>query len=99
MKSSSAMQRNRRANRKSAISVTLLWFALLLATAAVFIVPVYVAAQTASASNNAKVRYKLIDLGTLGGPVSYGSMNGDGFRLLNDSGAVASYADLAVPDP
>ncbi len=44
-------------------------------------------------------QYKLIDLGTLGGPISYGSVNGGGFRLLNDSGTVASYADLAVPDP
>jgi probable HAF family extracellular repeat protein len=43
--------------------------------------------------------YKLIDLGTLGGPISYGPVNGVGFRLLNDSGTVASYADLAVPDP
>jgi probable HAF family extracellular repeat protein len=45
------------------------------------------------------LRYKLIDLGTFGGPHSYGSVNGDGFQLLNNSGAVASYADLAVPDP
>ena len=41
--------------------------------------------------------YKLVDLGTLGGPISHGSVNGGGFRLLNDSGLVASYADLAVP--
>ncbi len=44
-------------------------------------------------------RYKLVDLGTLGGPHSYGSVNGDGFQLLNNSGVVASYADLPVPDP
>lgn len=44
-------------------------------------------------------RYRLVDLGTLGGPISYGGLNGDGFRLLNDSGGVASHADLAVPDP
>jgi probable HAF family extracellular repeat protein len=44
-------------------------------------------------------RYKLIDLGTLGGPHSYGSVNGEGFSLLNNSGEVASYADLALPDP
>ncbi len=43
--------------------------------------------------------YKLIDLGTLGGPHSYGSVNGDGFQLLNNSGVVASYADTALPDP
>jgi probable HAF family extracellular repeat protein len=43
--------------------------------------------------------YRLIDLGTLGGPHSYGSVNGDGFQLLNNSGVVASYADTALPDP
>ena len=44
-------------------------------------------------------RYRLVDLGTLGGPHSYGSVNGDGFQLLNNSGTVASAADLGVPDP
>jgi probable HAF family extracellular repeat protein len=43
-------------------------------------------------------RYKLVDLGTLGGPVSYGSVNGDGGRLLNDRGVVSSYADTSNPD-
>ena len=42
-------------------------------------------------------RYKLIDLGTFGGPHSYGSVNGDGGRLLNDAGVVSSYADFATP--
>jgi probable HAF family extracellular repeat protein len=45
------------------------------------------------------VRYKLIDLGTLGGPISYGSANGDGGRLLNNEGVVSSYADTSLPDP
>jgi len=44
-------------------------------------------------------RYKFVDLGTLGGPHSYGSVNGDGFGLLNNSGVVASFADTDVPDP
>lgn len=44
-------------------------------------------------------KYELIDLGTFGGPHSYGSVNGDGFQLLNNAGVVASYADLSVPDP
>ena len=57
-----------------------------------------IAASSANASTN-KIRYKLIDLGTLGGPISYGSVNGDGSRLLNDAGVVASYADLESPDP
>jgi probable HAF family extracellular repeat protein len=43
--------------------------------------------------------YKLVDVGTLGGPHSYGSVNGNGFQLLNNSGVVASYADTALPDP
>jgi probable HAF family extracellular repeat protein len=43
--------------------------------------------------------YKFIDLGTLGGPHSYGSVNGNGFALLNNSGEVASFADLPYPDP
>ena len=55
--------------------------------------------NSARAASAKKPRYKLIDLGTLGGPISYGSVNGDGFRLLNDAGMVASSADLAVPDP
>jgi probable HAF family extracellular repeat protein len=46
-----------------------------------------------------KPRYKLVDLGTLGGPISYGSLNSLGDSLLNDSGTVAAHTDLAVPDP
>jgi probable HAF family extracellular repeat protein len=45
------------------------------------------------------VRYKLIDLGTLGGPISYGPANGDGGRLLNNEGVVSSYADTTLSDP
>lgn len=44
-------------------------------------------------------RYKFIDLGTLGGPVSYESVNGEGSRILNDSGVIASSADTSTPDP
>src|SRR5262245_57035411 len=44
-------------------------------------------------------RYRLVDLGTLGGPHSYGSVNGDGFQLLNNAGVVASFADLSTADP
>ncbi len=44
-------------------------------------------------------RYRLVDLGTFGGPHGYGSVNGDGFQLLNNSGAVAFSADLHAPDP
>jgi probable HAF family extracellular repeat protein len=65
-------------------------------------IPLRVVAQVGSTKDvpaGNHYRYKLVDLGTLGGPISYGGLNGDGFRLLNDSGGVASRADLAVPDP
>jgi hypothetical protein len=45
------------------------------------------------------IRYTVTDLGTLGGPIGYGSVNGDGFQLLNNSGVVASFADTPLPDP
>ena len=45
-------------------------------------------------------RYKFIDLGTLGGPVSYESVNGpEGFQVLTDSGVIAGSADTSIPDP
>lgn len=44
-------------------------------------------------------RYKLIDLGTIGGPASYFSAAGLGARVLNNRGDVAGYADTATPDP
>jgi hypothetical protein len=44
-------------------------------------------------------RYRLVDIGTLGGPDSYGEINGDGIPLLNNSGVVGSFADTASPDP
>ena len=46
-----------------------------------------------------QLRYRLVDIGTLGGPHSYGAINGDGIPLLNNSGVVGSFADTASPDP
>lgn len=44
-------------------------------------------------------RYRLMDLGTFGGPISYGSADGPGGRILNNAVIVSSYADTTQPDP
>jgi probable HAF family extracellular repeat protein len=74
------------------IPLTRLVVALLLASTS----PLWTAAQDHSHEHS---RYKLIDLGTLGGPISYGSASGPGARLLNDRGEVSSFSDTALPDP
>jgi probable HAF family extracellular repeat protein len=43
--------------------------------------------------------YQLIDLGTLGGPSSYQSVNGPQDQIINDAGVVGFTADTAVADP
>jgi probable HAF family extracellular repeat protein len=43
-------------------------------------------------------RYRLVDIGTLGGPHSHGEINGADV-LLNNAGIVGSWADTAIPDP
>lgn len=52
-------------------------------------IPVHVAAQ--------HTRYRLIDLGTLGGPASYLSNGADG--ILNNNGVLVGWADTSAPDP
>jgi len=44
-------------------------------------------------------RYKLVDIGTLGGPVSYFSASGLGAAILNNRGTVAGYGDTSALDP
>jgi probable HAF family extracellular repeat protein len=68
----------------------------LLLRASLLVLPVLAAAQQRPAHYS---HYKFVDLGTLGGALSYGEVNGDSFRLLNNSGVVASYADLSAADP
>src|SRR5215469_9441825 len=46
-----------------------------------------------------KTSYKLIDIGTLGGPTANGPGNGPGSSLLNNAGQVAGTADTSEPDP
>jgi probable HAF family extracellular repeat protein len=57
------------------------------------------AQQDSSTAKTPKYPYKLIDLGTFGGPRSYQSANFQGSRILNNAGVVSSYADTTAPDP
>ena len=77
------------------MKLTTRFFCATLLAAAVLLLP----RASAQEHSDRHHSYKLIDLGTLGGPHSYGSVNGDGFQLLNNSGVVASYADTALRDP
>jgi probable HAF family extracellular repeat protein len=43
--------------------------------------------------------YKMVDLGTFGGPTAYKSVNLPGMKVINNSGVVSSDADTAMPDP
>ncbi len=74
-------------------------FITALTLSAALAIPIWLAAQEQQEDKRQHTRYRLIDLGTLGGPHSYGSVNGDGFSLINNSGVVASFADTALPDP
>lgn len=70
----------------------------LLATLAI---PVRLAAQTQQ-QNQQQPRYKLIDIGTFGGPASYFNNEFDGTfsaALVNNQGTAAGWADTAAPDP
>ena len=78
---------------------TRLMFTTVVALSLLSLFSVRLAAQDNSSMTPKYHHYNVIDLGTLGGPHSYGSVNGNGFSLLNDSGVVASFADLGVPDP
>jgi hypothetical protein len=54
--------------------------------------PVQMAAQ--------HTRYKLIDLGTLGGPNNFGAVSqGVGLQILNNRGIVTGSAETPIPDP
>ena len=44
-------------------------------------------------------RYRLIDIGTLGGPSAHGPGNGPGSQLLNNAGMVAGTAETTSTDP
>jgi probable HAF family extracellular repeat protein len=61
-------------------------------------IPTRLAAQE-HPQNKQQTRYKLVDLGTFGGPNSYTSVNGGGLPMLNDAGIISSAADTSFPDP
>src|SRR5215471_21815348 len=44
-----------------------------------------------------QARYRLVDLGTFGGPASYFANGFDG--ILNNHGTAAGFASTSVPDP
>ncbi len=54
-------------------------------------------AQDKQDHNNKHHHYKLIDLGTFGGPTSYFTNGFDG--ILNNHGTAAGWADTSTPDP
>ena len=43
--------------------------------------------------------YQLFDLGTLGGPAAYKSVNAPGYQIINNAGVIAFAADTAMSDP
>jgi probable HAF family extracellular repeat protein len=79
---------------KSKMSVQFFFVAMLVAAVAM---PARLAGQQ-------KPQYRLIDLGTLGGPNSFPSpagqnSPGQGVVMLNNAGRVAGWADTTIPDP
>ena len=62
--------------------------------------PIWLCAQNGAAGNPSKpLRYKLIDLGTFGGPTARASADFIGARILNDAGVATGDADTFTPDP
>jgi probable HAF family extracellular repeat protein len=78
-------------------SRTLTWITTMTLFAALA-VPLRLAAQDNQNHKNAHHHYKLIILGTLGGPQSYGDA-GHGAANITNQGTVAGVADTAAPDP
>src|SRR5215469_10412171 len=63
-----------------------------------FAVGVVLLAELATpVSSVAQTSYKLIDIGTLGGPSAHGPGNGAGSQLINNAGVVAGSADTSIP--
>jgi probable HAF family extracellular repeat protein len=77
--------------------LTLKWFTAITFLAALAI-PLLVAAQGNPKEKSAgHHHYKLIDMGTFGGPASYFANGFDG--ILNNQGTAVGWADTPMPDP
>ncbi len=81
-------------------SRTLMWMTVACLIAALAM-PVGTAAQDNASQDNRHQhnRYKLIDMGTFGGPASYIGVNGYGIPILNNPGVLTGWADTTTPDP
>jgi probable HAF family extracellular repeat protein len=81
-------------------SRTWMWTAAVSLFAAVAM-PVWTAAQDNPSQNNRRQhhRYRLIDMGTFGGPNFYFNFSGSPNTLLNNHGVVVGGADTATVDP
>jgi probable HAF family extracellular repeat protein len=80
--------------KRKIVANTLLSLGVILALAAVL--PIELTFGTPKAS---PPRYRLIDVGTFGGPASYFSAGSIGEKVLNNQGTLAGAADTAMPDP
>jgi probable HAF family extracellular repeat protein len=62
--------------------------------------PVWTAAQDNPSPDNKPKhkKYKLVDIGTFGGPASYVGGNGPGSTFLNNQGIVGGSANTTIPD-
>src|ERR1700737_1489250 len=79
--------------RRAVKSLLMCFIAMVFAALAT---PVRLAAQQHQDHNHKHHHYKLIDLGTLGGPQSFTQ---DQLQFLTKRGTVAGWADTSTPDP
>jgi len=63
-----------------------------------FVLPIHLAAQVQQAGHLKHYAYKLVDLGTLGGPNSYNESIPPE-NIISLGGVAAAYADTLTPDP
>jgi probable HAF family extracellular repeat protein len=78
-----------------------------LASATIFAavgIPICLGGQNAQPGHHKHHHYKVVDLGTFGGPSSYLNALSDGAffsiaKVINKKGVVAGWADTAMPDP